>query len=88
MHEYLETIGPVTASGLFKQPTPGTLFLASEVFAVDPTAFTHAPEDASLVVKVGWCVQLGNSSLVHNADAVVVNNRFEPMSDAEESLRC
>jgi hypothetical protein len=54
---------------------------------VDATALAHAAEDASLVVKVGWCVHLGNLALVHDADAIVVDDSLESVGYAEQSLR-
>lgn len=80
-------IGPVTASSLFShRSTTRTLILALEIFPANSTAFAHASENSSLAVKVGWCVQLGNLALVHNADAVVVDDSLQSVSDTQERL--
>lgn len=64
------------------------LVLPKEVVSPDSTAVAHALEDATLIVQINGCVEFGNLALVHNAYAVVVDDRLETMCNAEQCLAC
>jgi hypothetical protein len=57
-------------------PTTPVLLLAHNLLLSNSAAFAHAPENASSVVQVDGCVEFGNLALIHDADAVVIDNRL------------
>jgi hypothetical protein len=70
---------------LFAIRPPPPLCL-EEVFPPDPTAITHALENAAPVVQIDWPVKLRNRARVHDADAVVPDNGFQTVRDAQQRL--
>lgn len=60
---------------------------AENVLARDPTALTHGTEDAiCLIPEHNWCIHLSNPTLIHNADAIVVDDRAQAMRNTQQSL--
>ena len=64
---------------LFIDPNPEILF-------PDTTSITHTPEDTALLIQSIRCIQFCNRALIHDANAVVIDNGFESMSDTKQSL--
>jgi hypothetical protein len=79
-------IGPVPASCLFNHQHEYSLLLllAKNLLSSDATAFAHAFEDASSAVEVDGCVEFGNLTLVHDTNAVVVDDSLQAMRDTKQ----
>jgi hypothetical protein len=80
-HSQVGPIGPVNAI-TFSHHQHDFLPLGQDLFSADSTALTHASENASCVVQVNGRVHFRDLALVHYADAVVIDNRLQPMSYA------
>lgn len=42
------------------------LAAVEEVFSSDPASVTHASKDATLIVQIDRCIELGNISCIHD----------------------
>jgi len=55
-----------------------------KVLAFNARTFAHTPEDAALLPQREGCVKLHDLASVHDANPVVANDGFQPMSYTEE----
>jgi hypothetical protein len=57
------------------------LLLAQDLLSPNTAAFTHATEyTVTRVIQGEWRINFGNASLVHNHDAVVIDDSLQSMS--------
>jgi hypothetical protein len=58
--------------------------LTKDLLSTDSATFAHASEDASCVIQVDRRVEFRNLALVHDANAVVVDDSLKTMGNAEQ----
>jgi hypothetical protein len=57
-----------------------------KILLPNTSPITHTPKQPPTLIKRVRSIQFHNPPIIHNTDAIIINNRLQPMRDAKQSL--